>query len=118
MDLSTLVPVERTVDVLHPKTGQPTGLKLRIAHESDPRVMEATRKIFDEARKSGASVDPERGTKLTMAHVVGWEWTGDATFNGKKPAFSADAMAEVCKIPPVATAIFKAIGDDAGFYEG
>lgn len=117
MDLSTLVPVERTVDVLHPKTGDPTGLKLKLAHESDPRVMEATRKVFDEARTKG-NADPDRGRKLTMAHVVGWEWTGDATFNGKRPAFSADALAEVCKIPAVATAIFKAIGDDAGFYEG
>lgn len=117
MDLSTLVPVERTVDVLHPKNGQPTGLKLKLAHESDPRVIEATRRVFDEAR-AGGGVDPDRGRKLTMAHVVGWEWTGDANFNGKKPAFTAEALAEVCKVPPVATAIFKAIGDDAGFYEG
>jgi len=116
MDLSTLIPVERTVDVLHPKTGQPTGLKLTIAHESDPRVMEAARKIFDEAR--AGVVDPDRARRLTMTHVVGWEWTGEATFNGATPAFSATALDEVCKVPPVATAILKAIGDDAGFYEG
>ncbi|MCD9096198.1 hypothetical protein [Luteimonas fraxinea] len=117
MDLSTLVPVERTVDVLHPKTKQPTGLKLTLAHESDPRVIEATRKVFDEAREKG-DVDPDRGRKLTMAHVVGWEWTGEATFNGERPTFSPETLAAVCKVPPVAVAIFKAIGDDAGFYEG
>lgn len=117
MDLSTLVPVERTVDVLHPKTNQPTGLKLTLAHESDPRVMDATRKVFDEARTTGG-VDPERGRKLTTAHVVGWAWTGDANFNGQTPAFSAEALAEVCKVPAVANAIFRAVNDDAGFYEG
>lgn len=117
MDLSTLIPVERTVEVLHPKTREPTGLKLTLAHESDPRVMEATRKIFDEARTKG-DVDPNRGRKLTMAHVVGWEWSGEATFNGEKPTFSPEALANVCEVPPVASAIFKAIGDDAGFYEG
>lgn len=117
MDLSTLVPVERTVDVLHPKTRKPTGLKLAVAHESDPRVVEATRKIFDEARASNEP-DPDRGRRLTMAHVVGWEWTGEATFNGERPAFSPEALADVCKVPPVAAAIFKAVGDEAGFYEG
>lgn len=116
MDLNTLFPVERTVDVLHPKTGVPTGLKLKLAHESDPRVMEAARKVFDEAR-TGA-IDPERSRRLTMAHVVGWEWTGDATFNGERPAFSAETLAQVCKVPTVATAILKAVGDDAGFYAG
>ena len=117
MDLSTLVPVERTVDVLHPKTGQPTGLKLTLAHESDPRVMEAARKVYDEARTNGG-MDPDRGRKLTMAHVVDWQWTGEATFNGERPHFSPEKLAEVCKVPPVATAIFRAVSDDAGFYEG
>lgn len=117
MDLSTLVPVERTVDVLHPKTKEPTGLKLVLAHESDPRVMAATRKVFDEARAKG-DVDPDRGRKLTMAHVVGWDWTGDATFQGKKPTFTTLTLDEVCKVPAVATAIFQAVNDDAGFYKG
>jgi len=127
MDLSTLVPVERTVDVLHPKTNQPTGLKLTLAHESDPRVMEAARKIYDEARTAGANggVDPDRGRKLTMTHVVGWEWgldhEGEPSFfkePGNTPGFSQEALAEVCKIPPVAAAIYRAVSDDAGFYEG
>lgn len=117
MDLSTLVPVERTVDVLHPKTNQPTGLRLTLAHGTDPRVMEATRKIYDEARAKGG-VDPDRGRKLTMAHVVGWDWTGEATFNGERPVFTPEKLGEVCNVPPVADAIFRAVNDDAGFYEG
>src|SRR5690606_37323083 len=117
MDLSTLVPIERVVDVLHPKTVEPTGLKLTLAHDSDPRVIDATRKVFEEARTKG-DVDPERGRRLTMAHVVGWEWTGEVNFRGEAPAFSTEALADVCKVPPVAAAIFRAVNDDAGFYKG
>jgi len=117
MDLSTLVPVERTVDVLHPKTNEPTGLQLTVAHESDPRVMEAVRKIYDEAR-TGGGLDADRGRRLTMAHVVGWNWTGEAQFKGERPEFSQEKLAEVCTVPPVAAAIFKAVNDDAGFYKG
>lgn len=117
MDLSTLVPVERTVDVMNPKTNEPTGLRLTVAHESDPRVMEAARKIYDEARIAGG-LDPERGRRLTMAHVVGWEWTGEAQFKGERPDFSQEKLAEVCAVPPVSAAIFKAVNDDAGFYKG
>lgn len=116
MDLSTLVPVERTVDVLHPVTKEPTGLKLTVAHDSDPRVIAEMRRVLDEPRNSDDN-DQDRGRKLTMAHVVGWEWTGDATFNGERPAFSPEALAAVCKVPVVGTAVLRAVSDDAGFYK-
>lgn len=116
MDLSTLVPVERTVDVLHPVTKEPTGLKLVVVHDSDPRVVEAHRRLYDAERAAGKP-DEDRGRKLTMARVVGWEWTGDATFKGEKPKFSPQALAEVCNVPPVRDSIYQAISDDAGFYK-
>lgn len=122
MDLSKLIPVEREVDVLDPRTKEPTGLKLVIAHESDPRVIAAQRKAYDEAITQDGKTDEEvniaRNRKLQAAQVVDWKWTGDANFNGKKPAFAPETLSQVAAIPVVGSAIFRAISDEAGFYKG
>ena len=115
MDIGSLIPVERVVDVLDPRNSQPTGLKLTIAHDSDPRVMEIMRKIYDEALV-GEQVQ-DRGLRVTMAHIVGWEWTGEANFKGKKPKFTQAALEEVCAVPAVGNAVYKAVTDEAGFYK-
>lgn len=117
MDLGTLIPVERVVDVLDPRNGKPTGLKLTIAHDSDPRVVKAMRALWDEAREKGGE-DESRGLRATMAHIVGWEWTGDANFKGDKPKFTPENLAEVCAIPAVGSAVYRAVADEAGFYKG
>ena len=116
MDLGTLIPVERVVDVLDPRNGNPTGLKLTVAHDSDPRVEKAQRKLWDEARESG-NVDDGRGLRAVMAHIVGWEWTGEANFNGERPEFTTEKLAEVCAVPAVGVAVYKAVTDEAGFYK-
>lgn len=115
MDLGSLIPQERTVDVLDPRNGKPTGLKLTIAHDSDPRVLKAQRAVWDEARASN-DADDTRGLRAMAAHVVGWEWTGEANFKGAKPKFSPEKLAEVCAVPVVGSAIYKAVTDEAGFY--
>lgn len=116
MDIGSLIPVERTVDVLDPRTGNPTGLKLIIAHDSDERVIAAIRKLYDEARDG--KPDDARGTRAVMAHVVGWEWTGEANFRGERPEFTPEKLAEVCAVPAVASAVYRAVTDEAGFYKG
>ena len=117
MDIGSLIPIERVVDVLDPRNGEPTGLKLTIAHDSDPRVVDAMRKLYDEAREKD-DVDHSRGLRATMAHIVGWEWTGEANFKGSKPKFTAEKLAEVCAVPAVGSAVYRAVTDEAGFYKG
>lgn len=117
MDIGSLIPVERVVDVLDPRNGKPTGLRLTVAHDSDERVVAAMRKLYDEAREKGGD-DSNRGLRATMAHIVGWEWTGDANFKGEKPKFTPEKLAEVCAIPAVGSAVYRAVADEAGFYKG
>lgn len=122
MDLSKITPVELLVDVRHPATKEPTGLKLRILSDDDPRVSEAKRKVFDGMREKGRKLTKEEDDAfsfdLQTAHLAGWEWEGDATFNGKKPPFNAENVREVLKaVPIVRNTIQESIRDDAAFYK-
>lgn len=123
MDLSTITPIERIVDVRHPATKKPTGLKLTVISDDDARVSAAKRRLFDAIREKGEKLTPEEeaafNVSIQLTHVVGWEWSGDANFKGSKPAFSVEALREVADSTPIVrNAIVAAIRDDAGFYKG
>lgn len=102
MDLSTVKATKRTVDILHPSTQEPTGLKITILPESDKKVKAAQRRNLDEqlgSRKSKmtASQIEENTSNVLVAAVDSWEWTGDASFKGGKPDCTPDNIRELFK---------------------
>lgn len=52
-DLSSLIRHDTlTVDILHPITGEPTGMRVEVASADSPRYREATRAILEKAAAS------------------------------------------------------------------
>ena len=103
MDIANITAETQTIEILHPASGKPIGVRLQIVDESDERVKAvqqhiATRRLQLEARNKtfdGAQLE-KNGVDLICAAVVGWEWysTTDnpddrATFNGEVPEFNA-----------------------------
>ena len=101
MDISAISANERTIDILHPATGEPTGLKVTLLPGTDEKVESARRKITNRrlqsrSQKITAEQLEAEGMELLLASVSGWEW-GEATLGGEQPEFSADNVRRVLK---------------------
>src|SRR5690606_19588845 len=98
-DLSTIVATERTIDIKHPRTGQPVGLRITLLPDSHPKIRAASRKAMNERLTSRSKATAERieSARLDMlvAAVGGWEWLGDLTFRGDRPEATPEAVREV-----------------------
>ena len=99
MDLANIKPTERTVEIEHPATGQPLGLRLTLVSLDDDRLKRTKRSITDETLKlqaKGKSLkveELERNSKaLLWGATTGWEWynptgkEGDAGFDPNEQA--------------------------------
>lgn len=129
MDFSELKPAERIIDILHPKTKQPTGIKVTVLSMEDDRVKKVKRKILDErlrleARGKNFKSDDIEENKMTLmfALVTGWEWgknaEGEEAFFGKeKPTFNLAKFREVLDaLPWFSNQIQEAVSDDESFF--
>lgn len=89
MDIFDIQANSRTIDIVHPVTQEPTGLKVTLLPRSDAKVEAAQRKISNRrlasrsTKVTAESLEAD-GLELLIAHVESWEWTGSATFQGKK----------------------------------
>lgn len=121
MDISTLTPHERTIDIKHPVTGEPIGLQVTLRPESDPAVVSARRKWMNERLSRGSKITAEKLEQqqiaVIAAAVSGWSFTGEATFEGSKPDFSEATLVKVLKkLPWVKAQIDEELGDTAAFF--
>ena len=78
MDLSTLQPVARTIDLKHPATDENIGIRVTLLPDSDPKVKAVRRKRMDanlaSRRQKFTSVQLENfTTDLLVAAIAGWE---------------------------------------------
>ena len=105
MDLATIKPVEKEHNVIHPGTGEPTGLVLVLACVHDSRVKAGIREANDWALKIGKDITKEQeeeyDNRLAAAYVVDCRFEGDAVWNGKKPKFSRDLAVEFASHPVI-----------------
>lgn len=124
MDLSNIVAVGRTVDILHPKTKEPVGLKVDLLPDTDEKVEAARRKIQNRRLASRSikvtaeQMDAE-GIELLSAAITGWEWCGELTFRGEKPECTPENVRRVLKaLPWVKKQIDEESGYTEAFFEG
>jgi hypothetical protein len=122
MDISTIAPVGRPIEIKHPATHQPTGLVLHLLPFTDPKVKAVQRKITNARlnrrnQKLTAEQIEANSIEIAMAAVSGWEWKGDASFNGQKLAFDRDNLRTVLSVDWIRSQVDEELGDESGFFE-
>jgi hypothetical protein len=122
MDISTLTPSERTVEIKHPVNGEPIGLTITLRPSSDPHVRAAARKFANERLQRGSKITAEKLEQQQLAVIAaavsGWAWAEGATFKGQQPDFSEANLLQVIKaLPWVKTQLDEELGDDAAFFQ-
>lgn len=79
-ELTTIVAAERVIDIKHPATEAPVGLRITLLPDTHPKVREASRKALDDRLmgkgKITASKMEQGRTDMLVASVGGWEWKG------------------------------------------
>lgn len=120
-ELSNIVAAERRLEVLHPATQEPVGLVLVLLPDSHPQVKAAARKSINDRLNHRGKVTAEQieSNRIAMlaASVGGWEWQGDLTFHGEKPAFKDQTLRQLLKeLPWVAEQADAALGERAEFF--
>lgn len=138
-DLATLKPTERTIEILHPSTGAPLGIRLTVMSIDDDRLKRVKRNITDEqlklqARgKSFKADELERNAhQILFAASTGWTaynptgtdkdggYDADATptFNGKPwPDYNQRNFMEVIEtLPWFADQVREAIDETKAFF--
>lgn len=138
MDISTLVPSERIVEILSPATKAPLGIRVTIMHIDDPRIKTLKRKIKDENQRReqrgkiiSAEMQEENTNEIAFALMTGWEWynpTGmkgekgydserEPKFEGKVPDFNkANVFAMFEKLPWFRAQIGEAVEETESFF--
>lgn len=121
-ELSNIVAAERRLEVLHPASQEPVGLVLILLPDTHPQVKAAARKSINDRINHRGKVTAEQieANRITMlaASVGGWEWQGDLTFHGEKPAFQEQTLRQLLKeLPWVAEQADAALGERAEFFQ-
>lgn len=122
MDILAIQPTTVTVEITHPSTSKPIGLRVEcVSLESDP-VKAIERQIKNAALKSGRSTMTadklERNTiALLSAAIVGWSWAEGLTLGSlASPALTLENKAKLLAVPWIAKQIDTALGDEAAFF--
>lgn len=142
MDLSSIKPQTRTIDIHFP--GDETkklGVLIELRSINDPEMKRIKRKIQDEKSKldqrgkilKAESIE-ENANEIIFQAILGWQWynptgnvgdkgydeSADATFRGKKPEFNRASVLAVLNEPGLdwfANQISEAIGDEKAFFD-
>lgn len=122
MDLNTVTPNTNRLEIRHPATSEPTGLVVIIKPDSHPDVKAFKRRAYNDNYRKGKSPTAEKieanGLDLLAAAIEGWEWNGEATWNGEKPSFTPQVARAVMKEKDwIRKQIDEALGDESAFFE-
>lgn len=118
MDLfEALTPKPSRLEIKHPVSGEGTGLFLDLVSASDHRVKAAERAYIDECRASGGKPEQDAlARRKAAAAVVGFEFTGEASWKGKKPQFSEAIRDELMQVEKVYEQVIIHMVDDRNFF--
>lgn len=121
MDLGKIAAKGRDIDILHPSTGESTGLKLTLKSPDNADIKAVRRRWQQEMLKAkNNTLTMERNLKfhkeMLLASVSDWEWGGTSSFNGKKLEFSTENLDLVLESEWIATQISEAISDEGAFF--
>jgi len=123
MDISSIAPKSRTVDITHPVTGEPVGIKFVLLPDSDEKVKKAKRVIQNrqlQSRKLNITAEQLEANSLDLlvAAIDSWEWTGDAEFRGEKPEFTAANVRTVLRdVDWIRKQVDRELGNEEAFFE-
>jgi hypothetical protein len=123
-DLANIVTVERTVEILHPATGEEIGVSYTLMSVNDERVKKARRAYLDtmnkiNSRKNPRSEDMEDAKKnFIFACSLGWNWHDGAVFQGEVPTFNRLNVFKVFeKLEWFVAQLDNELGDDTSFFQ-
>ncbi|NUM72733.1 hypothetical protein HUU40_00085 [candidate division KSB1 bacterium] len=123
LDISEIQPGERTVELLHPGTGQKLGISVRIMSADDPRLKREQRALMDrqsERHRKNKILTAEEiesaMVKYLAQTITGWDW-GKRKLNGETPEFSVRKAIEILtEFQWIRSQINDAVGDTAAFF--
>lgn len=126
MDISTLIPVERIIEIKHPVKDENLGIRVNIISLNDEKMKQIRRKFINkriELEKKGKSFRADdiesNEIDLLVACITGWDWYGeDITFNGSKPDFNEANVRNVLNtFGWFKDQISEAVGDEKAFFQ-
>ena len=126
MDISTLIPSERLIEIKHPVTEQNIGIRVNIISLNDDKMKQIRRRFINkrlELEKRGKSFKADdiesNEIDLLIACIVGWDWYGDdVKFGDFKPEFNEMNVRKVLNtLPWFKEQISEAVGDDKAFFQ-
>ena len=124
MDLSTLKPAERLVEILNPKTDVELGVKVTLLSINDDKLKKIKRRIQDDKLRLEArgknfkaeDIEENRNT-IIFAALTGWVWDKGVTFKGTTPEFNQRIFNDVMNtIPWFRDQLEEAISDEKAFF--
>lgn len=105
MEISGLVSTETLfeLDVEHPKTGKPVGIKIMLRSAGSEEAMAVVRKQTDtllakQQRRKLVDAEQVEENELDQAvsYVASWDW-GSNTYEGKKPGDDAASVKAILR---------------------
>ncbi len=100
MDITNIKATSRKVEIVHPETEERIGLRINLLPDTDPKVKKVQRAVQDKQfakrklKLTAAQLEANSFEQLVAA-VDGWDWYGEADFNGEKPEFTEDNVRKV-----------------------
>jgi hypothetical protein len=124
MDISSLKPTERLVEIRHPGTGDNLGITVSVLSLLDDRMKKIKRRLLDnrlqlesKGKKFKSSDVEDNETALLFEAMTGWQWNGENTFRGEKPDFNIKNVKEVfTELEWFRNQIAEAVSDEEAFF--
>ena len=125
MDISTLVPNERIIEIKHPANDEKLCIRVTIVSLNDNKTKQIRRQFINkrlELEKKGKSFKAddieENETDLLIASMTGWDWY-DAEFHVEKLDFNESNIKKVFReLPWFKDQISEAVSDEKAFFQG
>lgn len=121
-DISSISPGTNVVEIVHPHTGDPIGLKITLRSQHSAEVQAVNRRITnDRLRTRSKNITAEKleaaGIEVLTAAIVKWEWEGDASFGGEKLECNPQNIRRVMREAPwIKAQVDDAFGNEAAFF--
>ena len=106
IDISTITPKEREIEIMHPATGEPLGITVTVMSADDSRLKRHQRQLIDRRQErqrrnkflSAQEMEFEM-VKLIANAIVGWDFK--VKYQGEIPAFSTRKAIEMLSDPNI-----------------
>ncbi|ATS40461.1 MULTISPECIES: hypothetical protein [Xanthomonas] len=120
-ELTTIVAAERVIDIKHPATEAPIGLRITLLPDTDERVRAVARKAVNERLAGKGKLTAEKSEQgrldILTASMGGWEWAAGLSFHGEQPQLTQQIARQLLtELPWIADQIDTVLGDRAGFF--